>query len=178
MSQELKPYTIEKRTDAGCKHCGAGELWDVVFRNGTEQELALSTAYGDEDEAEHVANDCNSAYEQGLNTRSDAHLPKPKCPDCNSVRMSHCSDPENCGGVYWPDHMYRKLETDHAHLLRSHEALREALQKAERCLTELYPSEPCKPEHEAEYYAVNVVINAARAALTEAAALEPQREQP
>lgn len=36
---------------------------------------------------------------------------KPKCPDCNSVGMAHCSDPENCGGVYWPDHRYRALET-------------------------------------------------------------------
>lgn len=37
---------------------------------------------------------------------------KPKCPDCNSVGLHHCSDPEHCGGVYWPDHMYRKLEAE------------------------------------------------------------------
>ena len=29
---------------------------------------------------------------------------KPKCPDCNSVGMSHCAHPEECGGVYWPQH--------------------------------------------------------------------------
>ena len=36
--------------------------------------------------------------------------PKPKCPDCNAVGLGHCSDPENCGRVYWPDYMYRSLE--------------------------------------------------------------------
>lgn len=40
-----------------------------------------------------------------------------------------------------------------------------ALKKAERCLTELYPSEPCKAEHEAEYYAVNRVLNDIRAVI-------------
>lgn len=35
---------------------------------------------------------------------------KPRCPDCNSVGLGHCSDPLNCGGVYWPDAMYRALE--------------------------------------------------------------------
>ena len=43
--------------------------------------------------------------------------PRPKCPDCNSVGMSHCSDPANCGGVYWPDHMYRSLEAQNAKLI-------------------------------------------------------------
>lgn len=47
---------------------------------------------------------------------------KPKCPDCNSVGLSHCSDPINCGGVYWPDEMYRKLEADNKAL---HERLEE-----------------------------------------------------
>jgi len=41
-----------------------------------------------------------------------ARAPKPKCPDCNAVGLSHCSDPENCGGVYWPDSHYRKLEAE------------------------------------------------------------------
>ena len=42
---------------------------------------------------------------------------KPKCPVCNSVRMSHCSDPEHCGGLYWPDKMYRALEAELAAVL-------------------------------------------------------------
>ena len=27
---------------------------------------------------------------------------KPKCPACNSVGMSHCAYPEECGGIYYP----------------------------------------------------------------------------
>lgn len=27
---------------------------------------------------------------------------KPYCPDCNSVGMSHCAHPEECGGVIYP----------------------------------------------------------------------------
>jgi uncharacterized protein with PIN domain len=53
---------------------------------------------------------------------------KPKCPDCNSVGMSHCSDPENCGGLYWPDRMYRDLEAHNA-------VLKNALEKAHACAT-------------------------------------------
>jgi hypothetical protein len=52
---------------------------------------------------------------------------KPKCPDCNSVGMSHCSDPENCGGVYYPDSMYRKLEVEIAALEAQNKTLRDAL---------------------------------------------------
>ena len=44
-------------------------------------------------------------------------------------------------------------------------ALRDALKKAERCLTELYPSDIRDAEHVGEFYAVNKVLNEARAAL-------------
>ncbi len=49
---------------------------------------------------------------------------KPKCPDCNAVGMGHCSDPEHCGGVYWPDAMYRKVEAERDAALRECERLR------------------------------------------------------
>jgi hypothetical protein len=55
-----------------------------------------------------------------------------------------------------------------AALSESHRELREAAKKAERCLTELYPSDPTAVEHEAEYYAVNKVLNELRAALSRA----------
>lgn len=45
------------------------------------------------------------------------------------------------------------------------ERLRQALEKAEGCLAELYPSRPLEEEHTNEYYAVNRVLNEARAAL-------------
>lgn len=45
----------------------------------------------------------------------------------------------------------------------------DALKAAERLLTELYPSEPCAVENETEYYAVNGVLNEARAVLNEIA---------
>lgn len=48
---------------------------------------------------------------------------KPKCPECNSVGLSHCSDPEHCGGVYWPDHMYRALEAENEKLKAALEAI-------------------------------------------------------
>ena len=63
---ELKPYTVEKHEGVGCPHCGADEMWDVVFHSGADDEIGLSTAYGDEDEAENVARDCNDAYAKGL----------------------------------------------------------------------------------------------------------------
>lgn len=42
--------------------------------------------------------------------RLKAEMAKPKCPECNSVGLSHCSDPLNCGGIYWPDHLCRTAQ--------------------------------------------------------------------
>ena len=47
------------------------------------------------------------------------------------------------------------------------DALLKALKQCERKLTELYPSAPAKAEHEDEYYAVNTVLNNARAVIHE-----------
>lgn len=55
-------------------------------------------------------------------------LRKPKCPDCNSVGLSHCSDPINCGGVYWPDHMYNQLQAQLAAVTQEKDTLRDALE--------------------------------------------------
>ena len=63
---DLRPYTVEKHEGVGCEHCGADQMWDVVFHSGADDEIALSTAYGDEDEAEDIARDCNDAYAKGL----------------------------------------------------------------------------------------------------------------
>lgn len=52
-----------------------------------------------------------------------------------------------------------------ARLEQQNKTLRESLKKCERCLTELWPSEPAKAEHENEDYAVNSVLNSTRAAL-------------
>jgi hypothetical protein len=53
------------------------------------------------------------------------------------------------------------------------DAVWDAVQSAERALTELYPSEPCRAEHEAEYYAVNRVLNKLHAILSRRAPAEP-----
>ena len=45
--------------------------------------------------------------------------------------------------------------------------VKDVLREAERLLTELYPSDIYSDAHEAEYYAVNVVINKAQAILAE-----------
>lgn len=60
--------------------------------------------------------------------------PKPRCFDCNSVRMSHCSDPVNCGGVYWPDWMYQELRTENARLEKELARLRESREGLMRAL--------------------------------------------
>jgi hypothetical protein len=46
--------------------------------------------------------------------------------------------------------------------------LLEALQMAERCITELYPVDGYDEQHNAEWYGVNKVINAARKAIAKA----------
>ena len=58
-------------------------------------------------------------------------------------------------------------EADHISVVQRY---KDALKKAERLLTELYPSEPAQAEHANEYYAVNAVnavLNKARALLAE-----------
>jgi len=54
--------------------------------------------------------------------------------------------------------------TDH---IAEMKRVKDALREAERLLTELYPSDIHSDAHEAEYYAVNVVINKAQAILAE-----------
>ena len=77
MSEESKAYTVVP-VGEGCSHCNAGEHWDVVFRNGTDEEFALSTSYGDEEEAEEIADLCNSAYEKGRTESAELSAVKGK----------------------------------------------------------------------------------------------------
>jgi len=37
--------------------------------------------------------------------------------------MSHCAHPEECGGVYWPDHVYRELQASRQKLLAALEEI-------------------------------------------------------
>lgn len=82
----------------------AWKLWDMSKQPARDALMAVKVA-----ERTSPAESAQPAEPAGL-------VNKPKCPECNSVGMSHCSDPEHCGGVYWPDEMYRKLETENQQL--------------------------------------------------------------
>lgn len=41
---------------------------------------------------------------------------KPLCLACNAVGLLHCSDPEHCGEVLWPDELYQELRAENEKL--------------------------------------------------------------
>ena len=64
---DSEPYFVEVDLGhTGCPHCGAGKMWNVVFR---PTDTAHSVMYGDEDAAQEVADDFNVAYAKGLASR-------------------------------------------------------------------------------------------------------------
>ena len=81
--------------DGSCDHCG--RVPAIIMPTSLCEDCVNGIKRAEKVEAE--------------NESLKAQL-RPKCPGCLSVRMSHCSDPSNCGGVYWPDHMYRALEAE------------------------------------------------------------------
>jgi hypothetical protein len=57
------PYFIEIEK-APCDKCGGGKTWNVIGPNGQ----ALSTSWSDEEHAQDVADECNSAFDLGRNS--------------------------------------------------------------------------------------------------------------
>ena len=109
MSDVKEVYTVVP-VGEGCSHCNAGEHWDVVFKFGSEEEMALSTSYGDKEQAEDIARDCNDAYAKGI-AQQDAEIERLKA----AINKHH-----SCvWGDGLVDHgadadLYAALGTDHA----------------------------------------------------------------
>jgi hypothetical protein len=109
------PESIRERID--------GSVWDN--KTPSEQRDWLA----DQLDGEIVScREQSSQFKAARARIAELEQAKPKCPDCNSVGMSHCSDPENCGGLYWPDRMYRDLEARNV-------VLKNALERAHACAT-------------------------------------------
>ena len=64
-AQEVEGPFIVESEGRGCDKCGAGEFWNVVFK---PEDVALSTAYGDKEEAEDLAEDLNNAFRKGVSS--------------------------------------------------------------------------------------------------------------
>ena len=64
-AQEVEGPFIVESEGIGCDKCGAGEFWNVVFK---PEDVALSTAYGDKEEAEDLAEDLNNAFRKGVSS--------------------------------------------------------------------------------------------------------------
>jgi hypothetical protein len=113
-------------------------VWKALgFPDGHDGDLvaAARKLKEDHDSLAETAKDADKQLVEAVKQRNalgvrvaELEKAKPKCPDCNSVGMSHCSDPENCGGLYWPDRMYRDLEARNA-------VLTNALARAHACAT-------------------------------------------
>jgi len=56
-----QPYRVEVQEE-GCDLCGAGKFWVVV----DSEDTADATAYADREDAEHMADAMNRAFERGL----------------------------------------------------------------------------------------------------------------
>lgn len=57
----MSEYKI-KEEDGGCQCCGHGNLWMVV----NSEDLAISTFYENEDDAQEMCDELNDAFERGL----------------------------------------------------------------------------------------------------------------
>ena len=64
-AQEVEGPFIVESEGRGSDKCGAGEFWNVVFK---PEDVALSTAYGDKEEAEDLAEDLNNAFRKGVSS--------------------------------------------------------------------------------------------------------------
>jgi hypothetical protein len=69
-----EPYFIEV-DNPGCAHCKAERTWDVIGPDST----ALSTSYGDEEDASDIADICNSAFEMGRQSSDIPALISARC---------------------------------------------------------------------------------------------------
>jgi hypothetical protein len=56
---QSEEYVVEVEKKP-CSHCGTGGLWNVVAQS---TDTALSTAYGDKDQAQEMADELNHAFE-------------------------------------------------------------------------------------------------------------------
>jgi hypothetical protein len=59
-----QPYKVIVDDD-GCRECQSERTWCIL----DPYEVASSTSYGDEEEAEHICELLNTAYQQGYEKR-------------------------------------------------------------------------------------------------------------
>lgn len=51
----------------GCTHCGAGQMWTIVYvEHGATEETELGQAWGDRELADDICDLMNMAFESGL----------------------------------------------------------------------------------------------------------------
>jgi hypothetical protein len=60
-------YRVEVASDQpGCRYCGHGKFWTVIYSEADGDILEVGTAWADRDVAEDICDLMNMAYEAGI----------------------------------------------------------------------------------------------------------------
>lgn len=63
-------YKVEVSANhKGCKHCGTGEYWTIVYHDGRE-EIEIGSSWQDKETAEDICDLMNMAYHFGQESRA------------------------------------------------------------------------------------------------------------